>query len=204
MQHYYMAKRAVREGTMSTSEDPQVLSEKLTQVGMTDSEIRIWRSLTEVFDSMYELPPLHEAKYEETYRALHDLQSALLERPGLRALGWPRPGTDDESNNQRENLIKLGMTQAELDVWYAPVAGMLMGLPELYPMEREETAHAIHKLQTRLLARPVSRCRVGKPDTRRAPLSPWARGNFQYSSLERRFDRSGYDRRRGPRLGGAC
>jgi len=142
---------------MSTSEDPQALSEKLTQIGMTDSEIRIWRSLTEVFDLMYGLPPLHDAKYEETYRALHDLQSLLLERPGLRALGWPRPVTEDEIKNQRENLIKLGMTQAELDVWYAPVAGMLMGLPELYPMEREETAHAIHKLQTRLLARPVFR-----------------------------------------------
>jgi hypothetical protein len=155
---------------MSTSEDPQVLSEKLTQIGMTDSEIRNWRSLTEVFDLMYGLPPLHDAKYEETYRALHDLQSALLERPGLRALGWPRPVTEDEIKNQRENLIKLGMTQAELDVWYAPVAGMLMGLPELYPMEQEETAHAIHKLQTRLLARPFFVLPGGKARHQTRPL----------------------------------
>jgi len=140
---------------MATSEDPQIVSEKLTQIGMTNSEIRIWQSLSEVFDLMYGLPQLHDMKYEETYRALHDLQSLLLERPGLRALGWPRPFTEDEINNQRENLVELGMTQAELDVWYAPMAGTLMGLPELYPMEREETAHAIHKLQTRLLARPV-------------------------------------------------
>jgi hypothetical protein len=180
MQHYCVAKRADREGTMSTSEDPQVLSEKLTQIGMTDSEKRIWRSLIEVFDSMYELPPLHKAKYEETYRALHDLQTALLERPGLRALGWPLPATDDEINNQRENLIKLGMTQAELEVWYAPVAGTLMGLPELYPMEREETAHAIHKLQTRLLARPVFRASGWESPTPDAP--PYLRGPEVISS----------------------
>jgi len=154
---------------MSTSEDPQVISKKLSQIGMTDSEIRIWQSLTEVFDLMYGLPQLHDAKYEETYRALHDLQSLLLERPGLRALGWPKPFTEDEINNQRENLVKLGMTQAELDVWYAPVAGMLMGLPELYPMEREETAHAIHKLQTRLLARPVFRAAGWESPTPDAP-----------------------------------
>jgi hypothetical protein len=165
---------------MSTSEDPQVLSEKLTQIGMTDSEKRIWRSLIEVFDSMYELPPLHKAKYEETYRALHDLQTALLERPGLRALGWPLPATDDEINNQRENLIKLGMTQAELEVWYAPVAGTLMELPELYPMEREETAHAIHKLQTRLLARPVFRAFGWESPTPDAP--PYRRGPRVISS----------------------
>ena len=159
---------------MSTSEDPQVISKKLSQIGMTDSEIRIWQSLTEVFDLMYGLPQLHDAKYEETYRALHDLQSLLLERSGLRALGWPRPFTEDEIKNQRENLITLGMTQAELDVWYAPVAGMLMGLPELYPMEREETAHAIHKLQTRLLARPVFRAAGWESPTPDAP--PYFRG----------------------------
>jgi hypothetical protein len=169
---------------MSASEDMQVLSEKLTQIGMTDSEIRIWQNLTEVFDLMYGLPPLHDAKYEETYRALHDLQSLLLERPGLRAVGWPRPVTrpvtEDEIKNQRENLIKLGMTQAELDVWYAPVAGMLMGLPELYPMEQEETAHAIHKLQTRLLARPVFRASGWESPTPDAP--PYLRGQEIISS----------------------
>jgi hypothetical protein len=159
---------------MSTSEDPQGLSKKLIQIGMTDSEIRIWRSLIKVFDSMYRLPPLHDAKYEETFRALHDLQSLLLERSGLRALGWPRPFTEDEVNNQRANLVKLGMTQAELDVWYAPVAGMLMRLPELYPMEGEETAHAIHKLQTRLLARPVFRAAGWESPTPDAP--PYFRG----------------------------
>jgi len=51
------------------------------------------------------------------------------------------------------------MTEAELDVWYtlAPVAGTMLALPEIYPMQREETAHDFHKLQSRLLARPVFR-----------------------------------------------
>jgi hypothetical protein len=72
------------------------------------------------------------------------------------------------------------MTQAELEVWYAPVAGTLMELPELYPMEREETAHAIHKLQTRLLARPVFRAFGWESPTPDAP--PYRRGPRVISS----------------------
>ena len=153
--HYCMRKRATKGGTVSTPEGPQVVREKLTQIGMTDGEIRIWQTLTEVSDSITGLPRLHPMKEEETYRGLHSLQSLLSERPGLRAIGWPGPFP----NNQRENLVELGMTEAELDVWYAlaPVAGAMLELPELYPMQREETAHDFHKLQSRLLARPVFR-----------------------------------------------
>jgi hypothetical protein len=144
---------------MSTSEDPQVISENFVELGMTDKEIRIWQTLTKVSDSINGLGQLHPMKEEETYRGLHDLQILLSERPGLRALGWPRPHTEDEINNQRENLVELGMTQAELDVWYAlgSVAGTMLYLPELYPMQQEEIAHDFHKLQSRLLARPVFR-----------------------------------------------
>jgi hypothetical protein len=144
---------------MSTSEDPQVISEKLTQIGMTDKESSIWQTLSRVSDSINGLGQLHPMKEEETYRGLHDLQILLSERPGLRALGWPQPFTEDEINNQRKNLAELGMTQAELDVWYAlgSVAGTMLYLPELYPMQQEETAHDFHKLQSRLLARPVFR-----------------------------------------------
>jgi hypothetical protein len=49
-----------------------------------------------------------------------------------------------------------------------------MRLPELYPMEGEETAHAIHKLQTRLLARPVFRAAGWESPTPDAP--PYFRG----------------------------
>jgi hypothetical protein len=144
---------------MSTSENPQVISEKLTQIGMTDKEIRIWQALTRVSDSINGLGQLHPMKEEETYRGLHDLQILLSERPGLKAMGWPQPFTEDEKNNQRHNLVELGMTEAELDVWYTlgSVAGTMLYLPELYPMQREETAHDFHKLQSRLLARPVFR-----------------------------------------------
>jgi hypothetical protein len=144
---------------MSTSQDPQVISEKLTQIGMIDKEIRIWQTLTKVSDSITGLEQLHPMKEEETYRGLHDLQVLLSERPGLRALGWPHPFTEDEIKNQRGNLVELGMSQAELDVWYAlaPVAGTMLALPELYPVQREETAHDFHKLQSRLLARPIFR-----------------------------------------------
>lgn len=152
---------------MSTSEDPQVISEKLTQIGMTDKESSIWQTLARVSDSINGLGQLHPMKEEETYRGLHDLQILLSERPGLRALGWPQPFTEDEINNQRKNLAELGMTQAELDVWYAlgSVAGTMLYLPELYPMQQEETAHDFHKLQSRLLARPVFRAAGLKDQT---------------------------------------
>lgn len=56
----------------------------------------------------------------------------------------------------RENLAKLGMTDAELDIWaaLAEVAGRMLQLPVLHPMEREEICHDMHKLQLRMLARP--------------------------------------------------
>jgi hypothetical protein len=56
----------------------------------------------------------------------------------------------------RESLAKLGMTEAELDVWYAlaDVASQMYKLPTLHPMEWHETCHEIHKLQSRLQARP--------------------------------------------------
>ena len=66
---------------------------------------------------------------------------------------------------QRGSLAELGMTQAEIDLWYAlgEVAGMMLQLPKLHPMERHETAHDFHKLQSRLLARPGLRA-LGWPN----------------------------------------
>jgi hypothetical protein len=53
-------------------------------------------------------------------------------------------------------LQALGMTAEEQDLWsaLASVAGRMLQLPELHPMERHEAAHDFHKLQVRLLARP--------------------------------------------------
>jgi hypothetical protein len=150
---------------MSTTEGWQVIEEKLTQVSMTDDEIRIWQALTQVSDSIDGLPQLHPMEEEETSCSLHDFQSRLSERPGLRAMGWPGPLPNNQREREevavqgRRNLVKLGMTEAELDIWYAlaPVAGTMLELPELYPMQQEEIAHDFHKLQSRLLARPVFR-----------------------------------------------
>ncbi len=62
----------------------------------------------------------------------------------------------DNTQSGRESLAKLGMTEAELDVWYAlaDVASQMYTLPTLHPMEAHETQHDFHKLQLRLLARP--------------------------------------------------
>ena len=61
-----------------------------------------------------------------------------------------------DAQPDRERLTAHGMTEDELDVWYAlaDVAGRMLRLPILHPMEQEETAHDFHKLQNRLLARP--------------------------------------------------
>jgi hypothetical protein len=63
---------------------------------------------------------------------------------------------DRDIHPDREPLAALGMTEVELDIWYAlaDVAGRMLQLPTLHPMEEHETAHDFHKLQSRLLARP--------------------------------------------------
>jgi hypothetical protein len=62
----------------------------------------------------------------------------------------------DDPQLDRDGLANLGMTPAELEVWYrlGEVAGRMLQLPVLHPMEQHETAHDFHKLQSRLLARP--------------------------------------------------
>jgi hypothetical protein len=55
-----------------------------------------------------------------------------------------------------DGLRALGMTEEELGVWtaLAEVAGRMLALPQIHPMERTETVSEIHVLQNRLLARP--------------------------------------------------
>src|SRR5262245_41466514 len=152
---------------MSRTDGPQAIRENLARIGMTDAELDVWQTLAEGASSMSGLPLLHPNENEETSRIFNDLRSRVLERPGLRAIGWPGPS---QYNNQQEleelvargrrNLVELGMTNAELNVWYAlgRVAGVIaFELPELYPMQQEESAHDFHKLQSRLLASPVLR-----------------------------------------------
>jgi hypothetical protein len=63
---------------------------------------------------------------------------------------------DDIRAEGRAKLAALGMTRDELDLWesVAGVAGRMLDLPILHPMEREETATDFHRIQLRLLARP--------------------------------------------------
>ena len=64
----------------------------------------------------------------------------------------------------RERLVNLGLTDAEIDLWYdlGALAGRFLELPTLHPNERGETVVEFHKLQNRLLARPGLRA-VGWP-----------------------------------------
>ncbi len=82
---------------------------------------------------------------------------------------WIGRRTWHNAQSGRESLARLGMTDAELDVWYAlaDVAGRMLQLPVLHPMEQHETAHDFHKLQSRLQARPGLRAgkwKGQKPD----------------------------------------
>lgn len=64
----------------------------LADLGMTDDELAIWRALGTVAGQMLNLPVLHPMEQHETTHDFHKLQSRLLARPGLRAVGWPRSG----------------------------------------------------------------------------------------------------------------
>lgn len=61
--------------------------------------------------------------------------------------------------DQRQDLLAFGMTEEEVELWFAlaDVAGRTLDLPVLHPMERQESASDFHRLQTRLLARPGMR-----------------------------------------------
>ncbi|WP_337869992.1 hypothetical protein [Meiothermus sp.] len=48
----------------------------------------IWLALGQVAGDLLDLPVFHPSEREETVRDLHNLQSRLLARVGLRAIGW--------------------------------------------------------------------------------------------------------------------
>ena len=60
------------------------------------------------------------------------------------------------SEPTRAQLADFGMTEQELDLWFAlaEVAGGFLRLPLLHPSEQQETVADLHHLQSRLLARP--------------------------------------------------
>lgn len=61
-----------------------------------------------------------------------------------------------DTGNADQSLLEYGMTEEEVRTWnaLARVAGAMLELPVLHPMERQEVAADFHRLQLRLLARP--------------------------------------------------
>jgi hypothetical protein len=83
----------------------------------------------------------------------------LLASGGVAGAAAP---ADDEAAVRavdRECVIASGMTETEADCWEQAgiLAGKLLALPELHPMERQEISSAIHIIQYRLLSRPTYR-----------------------------------------------
>ena len=64
-----------------------------------------------------------------------------------------------DENQDREFVMKAGMTEKEADCWekVAQAAGAFFALPELHSMDDHEVASAIHVIQHKLLARPTYR-----------------------------------------------
>lgn len=62
-------------------------------------------------------------------------------------------------DTERERVMSLGFTEdeAECRMLAASVAGTFFSLPDLHEMDDHEVAHAIHVVQSKLLARPTYR-----------------------------------------------
>jgi hypothetical protein len=136
--------------------------ERLAQLGMTGDEIELWRAMEGVAERLGQLPVEHDTARHEMDHAIARLQDLLLARPGMRAQGWGAdPPVDPSPEENRRRLAEFGMTDAELDLWFATtgVAGGLyhllsgaQGTPEWH-----EAAHRVHLVQDFLLARPARR-----------------------------------------------
>jgi hypothetical protein len=64
---------------------------------------------------------------------------------------------DEERELDRACVLASGMTEADSWELTGELAGKLLNLPELHPMDRQEIAQAIHVIQYRLLSRPTYR-----------------------------------------------
>ena len=134
----------------------------LTKLGMTEPEIEAWLALERTGARMAALPELHPMAEHEAVHALHRIEDLLLARPGMRAQGWGAPpDAAPDADERRARLARFGMTDEELDLWYATaeLAGRMLELPEpgAGTDERHELVHALHRVQDGLLARPGRR-----------------------------------------------
>ena len=139
---------------------------RLVKLGMTEQEIELWRVLEDVGERFVALPELHPMAEHEAAHALRRVQDLLLSRPGMRAQGWGSPPGDmPAADERRERLARYGMTDDELELWYATaeLAGRMLELPEpgAGTDERHEIVHGMHRIQDQLLARPGQRAAGG-------------------------------------------
>jgi hypothetical protein len=135
---------------------------RLAQLGMTDPEIEAWLALARAGARIAALPQLHPMAEHEAAHALHRVEDLLLSRPGMRAQGWGSPPDEmPDADERRARLARFGMTDEELELWYATaeLAGRMLELPEpgAATDERHELVHALHRVQDQLLARPGRR-----------------------------------------------
>ncbi len=103
----------------------------------------------------------------QTCHDIHNLQSRLEARPGLRAAGLDGQQSDqplfESPQADRTRLAELGMDSAEIELWdvLAAAANWMYKLSTLHSMEAHERQHDFHKLELRLLARPGLRALGG-------------------------------------------
>jgi hypothetical protein len=73
--------------------------------------------------------------------------------------GAAADGREEERKLDRACVLASGMTEAEAECWElaGELAGKLLHLPELHPMDRQEMSQVIHVIQYRLLSRPTYR-----------------------------------------------
>ena len=135
---------------------------RLAGLGMTKPEIDLWLALAKLGERIAQLPTLHPMAEHEAAHALHRVQDLLLSRPGMRAQGWDSPpGETPDADERRARLVRFGMTEEELELWFATaqLAGRMLELPEpdATTEERHEIVHGLHRIQDQLLARPGRR-----------------------------------------------
>jgi hypothetical protein len=139
---------------------------RLAKLGMTEPEIDAWLALADAGTKFAALPQLHPMAEHEAAHALHRVEDLLLARPGMRAQGWGLPpDAMPDADERRARLARFGMTDEELELWYATaeLAGRMLELPEpgAATDERHEIVHALHRIQDELLARPGRRALSG-------------------------------------------
>lgn len=85
----------------------------LMDVGLTEQEVRAFYHLADSAKLMLALPTIHPMEREETCHDFHKLQSRLMARAGLRAIGWPERTCDTCSHSPEQGHTWYGWSGNE-------------------------------------------------------------------------------------------